>query len=74
MAGCIAIAGGNLCFSADSVGARITCSDFPIAGTFTCKEIDAMTEAWADAGKRAGCMSADGKTSGCTFVMPRPPR
>jgi hypothetical protein len=74
MSGCIAIAAGNLCFSANGDGAKIYCSDFPMTGTFTCKEYNAVIEAETEAAKRSGCISADGSTSTCAFQMPNPPR
>lgn len=72
--GCIAIAMGMVCYSGDSSGTKITCSDLPMQGTFTCKEWSDMLNTQIEAGKRSGCMSQDGSSSSCMFVLPHPPR
>lgn len=73
-AGCVALLVGSMCYSGDGKNVRITCSDQPMPGVFTCKEWNAMMAAQMEAGKRMGCMSADGSSSSCLFPMPTPPR
>ncbi len=73
-ASCISIAVGMICYSSDGNGTKITCSDIPMQGTFTCKEWNDLMNTQVEAGKRNGCMSPDGSSSSCLFVLPHPPR
>jgi len=73
--GCIVIALGTLCYSGSSTeGTKITCSDQPMQGTYTCQEWNALMSAQIELGKRSGCTSPDGSSSSCAFTLSAPPR